>query len=109
MDGPHILVVRLGSIGDIVHTLPAAATLKHSFPGADLAWIVDPRWAEVLEGNPFIDHLILFNRRSTRTVREAWRQLRRVRFDFAVDFQGLVQSALIASLARPDRLFGFHQ
>jgi len=109
MGGPQILVVRIGSMGDIVHALPAVATLKHSFPGSSLSWVVDARWAALLEGNPFVDRLILLKRRSTKGLVETWRQLRKSRFDFAVDFQGLVQSALVATLARPDRIFGFHQ
>lgn len=109
MAGPHILVVRISSMGDVIHCLPAAATLKHSFPGSVLDWVVAPRWAVLLERNPFVDRLILFERKSGRSWLEAWRELRKARFDFAVDFQGLVQSAVLASLARPDRIFGFHQ
>jgi heptosyltransferase-1 len=96
-------------MGDIIHCLPAAASLKHSFPGSVLDWVVAPRWAVLLEGNPFVDRLVLFERKSGRSWLEAWRQLRGARFDFAVDLQGLVQSAVLASLARPDRIFGFHQ
>jgi heptosyltransferase-1 len=107
--GPRILVVRLGSMGDVIHALPAVATLKHSFPGSVLSWVVKPRWIPLLEGNPYIDRLIPFDRRSLKSVGEAWRMLRALRYDFAVDFQGLVQSALIASLARSDRIYGFHR
>jgi heptosyltransferase-1 len=107
--GRGILVVRLGSMGDVIHTLPAASSLKHSFPGSTLAWVVHPRWAPLLQGNPFVDRVILLDRRSARSVRQAWRELRACRFDIAVDFQGLVQSALVASLARADKIFGFHQ
>lgn len=107
--GPRILVVRIGSMGDVIHALPAVATLKHSFPDSTLTWIVHPRWAPLLEGNPFIDHLIRFDRRRPGSVAEAWRALRRNHFDLAVDFQGLIQSALIASLAHCDRIVGFHQ
>jgi heptosyltransferase-1 len=96
-------------MGDVIHALPAAATLKHSFPGSVLTWIVAPRWIPLLEGNPYIDRLIPFNRRSLKSVREAWRMLRACRYDFAVDFQGLIQSALIASFARADRIYGFHE
>jgi heptosyltransferase-1 len=96
-------------MGDVIHALPAVATLKHSFPGSTLAWVVDPRWAPLLAGNPFIDRLIEFDRRSAGSIREAWRELRRGRYDVAVDFQGLIKSALIASMAWPDRIYGFHQ
>ena len=107
--GPSILVVRLGSMGDIIHALPAVATLKHSFPGSSLAWAVEPRWTPLLAGNPFIDRLIEIDRHSARGLGSAWRDLRKRRYDLAVDFQGLIKSALIASLARPDRIYGFHE
>jgi heptosyltransferase-1 len=105
----RILVVRLGAMGDIVHTLPAAATLKHSFPGSHLTWVVAPRWAPLLEGNPYVDRLILFERGSVGALLRSRRELRREPFDFAVDFQGLIQSALVATAARPDRIHGFHR
>ncbi len=107
--GPRILVVRLGSMGDVIHALPAVATLKHSFPGSVLSWVVQPRWAPLLEGNPYIDRLVPFDRRRLKSWGEAWRLLRATHYDFAVDLQGLVQSALIASLARSDRIYGFHR
>jgi heptosyltransferase-1 len=107
--GRRILMVRLSSMGDIIHALPAAATLKHSFPGSMLHWAVNPRWVPLLEGNPFVDALVPFDRRSARSVAASWRTLRRAHYDIAVDFQGLIQSALVGSAARPEHLFGFHQ
>lgn len=107
--GCHILVVRLGAMGDIIHTLPAVASLKHSFPGCDLTWAVEPQWVSLLEGNPFIDRLILLDRTRLSALAGNWQKLRAGHFDFAVDFQGLVKSALVASVARPDRIFGFHR
>lgn len=96
-------------MGDIIHALPAVATLKHGFPGSTLCWVVHPHWAPLLEGNPYIDRLALLDRRHPGTVVPAWRALRGGRYDFAVDFQGLFKSALVASVARADRIFGFHQ
>lgn len=108
MSGPRILVVRIGSMGDVIHALPAVATLKHSFPGATLCWLLDPRWAPLLEKNPFVDRLIPFHR-SARGLLQTWRELRESRFTFAVDFQGLIKSALAALAGRPERIIGFHQ
>ena len=53
----RILVVRLGAMGDIIHALPAVASLKHGHPGSRLTWVVEPRWAPLLEGNPFVDRV----------------------------------------------------
>ena len=64
--GSLILVVRLGAMGDIIHALPAVASLKHSFPGSQVTWAVEPRWAPLLEGNPFVDRVLLLDRRTRR-------------------------------------------
>src|SRR5215470_9968412 len=107
--GTRILVVRLGAMGDIIQTLPAVASLKHSFPGSQLTWVVEPRWAPLLEANPFIDRIAVLRRGGPAQIWSSCRELRSQVYDFAVDFQGLVKSAVIASVARPDRIFGFHQ
>jgi heptosyltransferase-1 len=104
-----ILVVRLGAMGDIIHALPAVATLKHNYPGWRVTWAVEPRWAPLLAANPFVDRLVFIRRDSFAAFRSSWRELRAERYEFAVDFQGLVKSALTATLARPDSIFGFHQ
>ena len=106
---PRILVVRLGAMGDLLHALPAAASLKHSFPGCRLAWAVEPAWAYLLEDNPFLDQVILVRRGSPAALLATLRDLRAAPFDFAVDFQGLLTSAAIAAFARCRRIFGFHQ
>lgn len=102
----RILVVRLSSMGDVIHTLPAAATLKHSFPRSHLAWVIRPRWMPLLESNPYIDEVIPLERSIPAGLAGA-RRLRLEHFDLAVDFQGLIQTALLAAAARPDKLVGF--
>src|SRR5262249_25269540 len=100
----RLLVVRLGSMGDIIHAPPAVASLKHSFPGWPLAWAVEPKWTPLLEENPFIDEVIPVRRDSFAGVLATRRLLRAERFDFAVDFQGLIKSALVASAAHAGRI-----
>jgi heptosyltransferase-1 len=104
----RILVVRLGAMGDIIHTLPAVATLKYSFPGARLTWAVEPRWIPLLEENPFVDRIVSIRRESPSSIRESWRELRTESYDIAVDFQGLIKSAMVASLSLAPRIYGFH-
>jgi heptosyltransferase I len=106
---PRILVVRLGAMGDIIHALPAVASLKHSFPGSHLTWVVEAKWAPLLEQNPFVDEIVILQRGGPGQILSSCRDLRRQRYDFAVDFQGLIKSSMLATLARPDRIFGFHR
>jgi len=101
-----VVVVRLGAMGDVLHALPAVACLKRSFPDCRLTWVIAPRWAPLLEANPYVDEVLPFNRKSLPGLRHALRTLRALKPDLAVDFQGLIQSAMVARLARPRRLVG---
>ncbi|HEY6122673.1 MAG TPA: lipopolysaccharide heptosyltransferase I [Pyrinomonadaceae bacterium] len=113
----RILFVKLGSIGDIVHTLPALAALRRAMPAAEISWVVEHRSAEILEDNPNIDRLIEVDTKALRrglmsgeTLRAPRQQLRRLRasaFDVAIDFQGLLKSASIARLSGARRIFGY--
>lgn len=112
-----ILIVKLSSIGDIVHTLPALAGIRSAFPGAKIGWAVERTSAEILRGNPLIDELIELDTRSLRNNRrieeiliDAGRQiteLRKYEFDVSIDFQGLVKSALVGKFTRAGSRFGF--
>ncbi len=113
----RILIVKLGSIGDIVHTLPSLAALRHALPHAEISWVVEQRVAEILRDNPFLDRLIEVDTKALKrglmsgeTLRAPRQQLRRLRasaFDLALDFQGLLKSASIARLSGARRIFGF--
>ena len=102
-----ILIVRLGAMGDIIHALPGAASLKHSFPDALVTWVVEPKWVPLIERNGFVDRLVIFRRDDPLSWRHTKDELRACHYDLAVDFQGLTKSALIAHLARPERIAGF--
>jgi len=106
-DGVHILLVRLGAFGDILHALPAAASLRRSIPGARLTWAVDPKWRWLLDGNPDVDHALVVNRRSRESLRAAWQYFQSNQIDIAVDVQGLIKSALLARASRAPRRIGF--
>ena len=93
-------------MGDVIHTLPAAASLKHSIPNSRLTWLIRPRWAPLLEGNPYVDEIISIERSFAASFAEA-RRLRARHFDLAVDFQGLIQTAALAFAAKPAKLAGF--
>src|SRR5215813_8711566 len=113
----RILIVKLGSIGDIVHTLPALAALRAAQPHAEISWVVERRSAEILRDNPLLDRLIEVDTKALRrglmsgeTLRAPRQQLRRLRasaFDVALDFQGLLKSASIARLSGARRVFGY--
>jgi len=113
----RVLIVKLGSIGDIVHTLPALAALRGAMPQAEISWVVERQSSEILKDNPLLDRLIEVDTKALRrglmsgeTLRAPRQQLRRLRasaFDVALDFQGLLKSASIARLSGARRVFGY--
>lgn len=105
----RFLIMRLGSLGDIVHTLPAVAALHESFPQARLGWVVEPRWRPLLDGNPDINEIIVFDRSSWTGMASSLRRLRVARYTCAIDFQGLYKSAVLAFLSGARRRVGFHR
>src|SRR5436305_3676615 len=113
----RILTFKLGSIGDIVHTLPALAAIRTALPNAEISWVVERRASEILRDNPLLDRLIevdtkalrrgLMSGETLRAPRQQLRQLRASAFDLALDFQGLLKSASIARLSGARRVYGF--
>lgn len=103
----RILIVRLGSLGDLVHTLPAASALRRAHPQAELDWLVDAPHRAFLELVPVISSVIVLAERGPRGWLNARRTLRARRYDVAIDFQGLVKSAALARLSGARRVIGF--
>jgi heptosyltransferase I len=111
---PRIAMVKLSSLGDVVHALPVARALRVWWPRAELTWVVERREQAILEGNPDLDHVVpvdtrLWRREFRRPVgaasvavklRGLVRRLARGRFDMAVDLQGLWKSGVITVLTR---------
>ncbi len=102
-----ILVIRLGAMGDILHALPAVASLKLSFPDKKLIWLVGRRWRDLLAGNPYIDEIVSFDRSALGAYWSFWRELGSLRPELAIDFQGLLQSAVAGRIAGAARFLGF--
>jgi heptosyltransferase-1 len=106
-ESPRILIVRLGSLGDLVHTLPAVAALRRARPQSEIDWLVDAPHKPFLELVPVISSLVVLNGRSIGAWMAARRMLRAKRYDVALDFQGLVKSAALARLSGAKQVIGF--
>jgi lipopolysaccharide heptosyltransferase I len=107
MADPRFLLIRLSSLGDVIHTLPAAAALRDALPDSKVDWVIDPRWGRLLAGNQGINEAILFDRKSVRSIATAVRKLRAAKYTCAIDFQSLYKSAILGLLSRAPRRIGF--
>lgn len=111
--GESVLVLKPSSLGDIVHTLPAVARIKAARSDRRIAWLVNTEWTPLLQGNPDVDEVIAFPRGEFRgvggwfkAVGWARRSLLGRRPELAVDFQGLLRSAVLARLSGARRIIG---
>ncbi len=112
-----ILVVRLSSLGDIVHTIPAVSLLKERFPRASIHWVVKRQYKDLLEDIPFLDMVIPvdtdswkgspFSRDTLSQVKALARDLQGEGYHLAVDFQGSTKSGFITLLSRAPLRLGF--
>jgi heptosyltransferase I len=107
----RVLIVKLSSLGDVVHTLPVVADIGAAHPGAIVDWVVEPAFAPLVARVDGVAEVIECALR--RWTREGWwrgatraefalflARLRRHRYDAVIDLQGLTKSALITTLAR---------
>lgn len=103
----RLLIVRLGSLGDVIHAIPAVASLRARHPGARIDWLIDPRYLAVLQLVRGVDQAIPIDTRGS--VAELLRTIRRLReasYDAAVDLQGLIKSGVLARAAGARRTLG---
>jgi heptosyltransferase I len=107
MAEPRFLVLRLGSLGDIVHTFPAVAALRESFPAAEIIWVTHPRWESLIASSALASQTWALESRSTTSLRKAIAKIRSLSWDAAIDYQGLWKSAGLAVFGGIRRRIGF--
>jgi len=118
----RILIVRLGSLGDIVHTLPVAAALRRAFADSRIDWLVSAPHRPLLDLVPVIDRRLAIGAAAGAAAGahagdeafagaggliDAIRDLRQARYDVALDLQGLLKSAVLARASGAARVIGF--
>ncbi len=103
----RLLIVRLTSLGDIIHALPVAVALRAAYPSAYISWLVDDRWRPLLNQVKGIDEVISIPRGGWQGLLEGIARLRRGRFEYVVDVQGLYKSAFLAWLSGAPFRVGF--
>jgi heptosyltransferase I len=125
-----ILIVRLGALGDILHALPAVTGIRAALPDATIGWVIEERWSELLtargakpnpegtsEQKPIVNLIHTVNTKQwrrnffrpamAREIRLDLARIRHVQYDFALDFQGAIKSAVFASISGATVKAGF--
>ena len=112
------LIIKLSSIGDIVHALPFLRTLRKHHPHAYIAWIVEEPFQELLKCNSDLDEVIPvrikhwrknLNINSWREISKTRQLLKSRKFDWTFDLQGLIKTGVIARMAGTPNRAGFHR
>ena len=116
-DRQRILIVRLGSMGDILHSLPVLASLEESFPNWEVDWLVEPRWKPLLDGIGYLSRVVSLDTLGWRKeplsaaswtgLRDALGTLQERRYDCALDLQASIKSAAACYLSGAREILGF--
>jgi heptosyltransferase-1 len=107
MADARFVVVRLGSLGDIVHTFPAVAALRESFPASKITWLTHPRWVELVGSSGLASEIWPVDSRDLSSVWSVIRKLRAQKWDAAIDYQGLWKAALLPFFGGVPKRIGF--
>jgi heptosyltransferase-1 len=125
-----ILIVRLGAMGDILHALPAVTAIRAALPNAIIGWLIEERWSELLTAQgrkaspntlspqkPVVNNIHtvdtkrwrqhFFRPSATTEIVGAVKRVRKVDYDFAIDFQGAIKSGIFAKLGGAKIVAGF--
>jgi lipopolysaccharide heptosyltransferase I len=124
----RLLIVRLSSMGDVIHTLPAAHALREAFPHTMIGWLIEERWAELLcapgmarrgarsAQRPLVDWVHTVNLRGWRTslfsihglepIARVWNDVRAAGYQIAIDLQGAIRSAVLARWSGATVIYG---
>jgi lipopolysaccharide heptosyltransferase I len=103
----RFLVVRLGSLGDIVHTFPAVAALRESFPDSEIIWLTHARWKPLVASSGLASKIWTTETRQLSSLQQTIKEIRAADFDVAIDYQGLWKSASLPFLGRVKKRVGF--
>jgi heptosyltransferase-1 len=107
MSDPAFLVVRLGSLGDVVHTFPAVSGLRKSFPNSEIVWLTHPKWEFLVQSAALAREVWTVDTRDWGNVRRILARIREHRFQTVIDYQGLWKSAALGFLAGVPQRIGF--
>ncbi|MCK5427681.1 MAG: glycosyltransferase family 9 protein, partial [Thermodesulfovibrionia bacterium] len=112
-----ILIIKPSSLGDVIHSLPFLKSLKNTLPESHIEWIISKDLKDILEGNPLINKLVVFNKDAwrglrnfpefVRDIRSLIKTLKSGHYDMVIDLQGLLRSGLMTFFSSSPLKIGF--
>lgn len=116
----NILIVKMSAIGDVIHTLPALNALREHFPDAHIAWLVEEAASGIVESHQAVDRVLISKRQrwlkgllgpscleNVKGIFRFVKELRDTTYDWVIDFQGLLKSAIMVGLCRGKQRIGY--
>jgi lipopolysaccharide heptosyltransferase I len=117
----RILIIKLSAIGDVIHSLAFLNAMKKSFPASKISWVVSEKAFSILEGHPMLENVFVFKRDKlgknplnpinwmeiNRSLKLLFKDIGKIKFDIAVDLQGLFKSGIITNLVNAEEKIGF--
>ena len=113
---PKILIARLSAFGDVVRTVPAVKAIRENFQGCEIHWLVEDRYAPLIEGLSYVDKLVIVPRKDWQSLPLGKRprsffsfiqKLRTEHYDIYIDFHGVLKSGVYGRLAGIPRRIGY--
>lgn len=106
---PSILIILMGSLGDIARGLCLVTHIKANLPGSHVTWLVEPKWKDLVRCHPQIDKVIVFKRAwRISALWDLYKVLHQEHFDITLDLQRIMKSGFFSLLSGADRRIGFH-
>jgi heptosyltransferase-1 len=107
---PSILIILMGSMGDVVRGLCLVSHIKHNLPQSQVTWLIEPKLAELVGLHPQIDKIIVFDRpRGVAAVWDLYKDLAQEHFDITLDLQRHFKSGFFSLLSKAKRRVGFNR
>ena len=116
MEYRNILIIKMSSLGDVLHTLPFVAVLRDRFPRARISWLVHPQFAAFVPDPPMVDEILYFDKVKLKKLNWSgkWAYFKEMRallqsrhFDLVIDMQGLFKSAVLAAISGCSHRIGY--
>ena len=106
---PSVLIILMGSLGDVVRGLCLIEQLKRLYPQSRITWLVEPKWADLVRQHPILDNILVFDRADwKRGIPRLYKQLKTNDFDCVLDLQRHFKSGLFSLFSRARYRIGFH-